>query len=168
MQHPYAGYALRYYGCKRGARNAHIKHKYEQRIKHDVSNRAYKHGIHAYFCKALRRYESVHAKRQLHEYGADSIYIHVIHGVAYRVFACAEGQQQIAVPYKQHRRKHHRYAKLQRKAAAEYRAHVSYVDPVHNVIEHVHKLRRYRGHGQLQKQLADRLRPEKCFILLHR
>ena len=37
---------------------------------------------------------------------------------------------------------------------------MSDVNPIHNVIEHIHELRRYRRHSQLQKQLADRLRPE--------
>lgn len=118
-EHPHAGQALGYHRCQRRAAHAHAEDEDEHRVEHDVRHRADEHRVHTDARKALRRDEGVHAERQLHEYRAQRVYVHVVRGVAYGVFARAEGQQQAASPYQQRCRQHSRNAQLKRKAAAE-------------------------------------------------
>lgn len=65
--HPDARHALRENGCQSRAANAHVERKDEQRVEHNVANRADEHRQHAGLRKALRGDERVHAERQLDE-----------------------------------------------------------------------------------------------------
>ena len=46
--------------------------------------------------------------------------------------------------------------------------HVTNVDAVHDVVEHIYQLGRHRGDRQLEQEPPYRLRTEKCLVLLHK
>ena len=95
--HPDARHALRENGCQSRAANAHVEHEDEQRVEHNVADRANQHSQHAGLRKALRGDERVHAERQLDKNRADGIDAHIADSVVNRVFARAKSQQQGAV-----------------------------------------------------------------------
>lgn len=108
--------------CERivaSAAHAHIKRKNKERIKHDIRRRADQDGEHAGFCKALRCDKRIHAERELYKNRADRVNIHVIHGIADRLFARAKRQKKRAVKDQQDSRKYNGDDNLQRKAVSE-------------------------------------------------
>lgn len=44
---------------------------------------------------------------------------------------------------------------------------MSNINTVHQVVKHVHKLRRHRGQCQAEEQLTDPLRAEESVVVLH-
>ena len=118
-QHPCAGHRLGDNRRQRGALYAHIKSKDENRIQNNVGHRADQHGEHTRFCKALGCDKGVHAQRQLDEYSAYRINIHIADAVFNRIFTRAERHQEIPVPQKQGGRQYDRDRNLRRKAVAQ-------------------------------------------------
>ena len=96
----------------------------------------------------------------------------IVGGVADGVLTRAEGQQRVAPPEQQRRREHDGDADLHREAAAERffgAVHIvaPHVDAVDDVVEHIDQLRDHRRDREPAQKLSDRLRAEKCFVLLH-
>ena len=91
----------------------------ENRIQHNVADRADQHGEHAGFRKSLGRDKHVHAQRQFHKNGSQRVNIHVADCIFNRVFTCSKCQKEFPVKAEQYRREDSRDHHLQRKAVAE-------------------------------------------------
>ena len=70
----------------------------QARVQDDVGDGADEHGEHTGLREALGRDKGIHAEGQLDEDGSHRVDVHIIHRVLNRVFAGAEGHQEIPVP----------------------------------------------------------------------
>ena len=120
QHHPYGRHRLRQHRCDCRALYAEVERKNEERVEHDVAERADEHRQHADLRKPLRGDERVHPERELNEQRAERVNAHILLCIADGIFARAEKQQQVAVPDRDDDRQQNRKADEQREAVAHH------------------------------------------------